>query len=249
MRRRAQSVRWLRALRWLIVLAAMGAAGWFGWQWVQDHPEHNPYAPLSLAHPIGWATDRKLASLAADGNACRALLRQSNIDFAPLPSVGNDRCAAPDRTRLADDVVPGLTLRPAGVAPSCAVNAALILWMRERVQPAAWRHFGQAVARIEHLGSYNCRRIGGGGEGSWSEHSTGNALDIAAFVLEDGSRVSLINDWRSEPDGPRSAFLRDARDGACDLFATTLSPDYNRAHADHFHVDQAERSAGWNVCR
>jgi hypothetical protein len=40
------------------------------------------------------------------------------------------------------------------------------------------------------------------------------------------------------------------RDGACRLFATTLSPDYNAAHADHLHLDQANRGAGgWRACR
>lgn len=245
MTRRTRAIR-----RWtvtLLLLGLIGAGGYAGWQWLQRHPEHNPYAPLSLDHPLGWATDRKLATLAADGSACRALLRADGIDFAPLPRVGSDRCVAANRTRLADNVVPGLVLRPVGVAPSCAVDAALILWMRERVQPAAQRHFGQPVARVEHLGSYNCRRIGGGD--SWSEHSTGNAIDIAAFVLADGTRISLIDDWRAEPDGPRSRFLSDARGGACELFATTLSPAYNRAHADHFHLDQAQRAGGWNVCR
>ncbi len=232
----------------LILLLAL-AAGWGGWRWLQAHPEHDPWEPLALTQPIGWATSDKLAALVPDGAACRELLQRSDVHFAPLPSVGEGSCVAADRTRLADDVVPGLVLRPAGVAPSCGVGAALILWMRERVQPAAQRHFGQRVIRLEHLGSYSCRSIGGGTGGTPSEHSTGNAIDVAAFVLADGTRVSLIADWRSTPDGPRSRFLRDTRDGACELFATTLSPDYNAAHADHFHFDQAQRASGWSACR
>jgi hypothetical protein len=40
------------------------------------------------------------------------------------------------------------------------------------------------------------------------------------------------------------------RNGACQLFATVLSPDYNEAHRDHLHFDQAERGAmGWRGCR
>lgn len=247
MARRAGSRRgWLGGSLFGILVVA---AGWFGWRWLQAHPEHAPWTPLSLSQPIGWATADKLAMLVEGGAACRALLQQSGFDYAPLPRVGQGSCAAPNRTILADDVVPGLVLRPAGVAPSCAVGATLILWMRERVQPAAQRHFGQSVARLEHLGSYNCRSIGGGTGGTPSQHSTGNAIDIAAFILVDGTRVSLIDDWRSAPDGPRSRFLRDVRDGACELFATTLSPDYNAAHADHFHFDQAQRAGGWSACR
>lgn len=230
---------------WLIALAILAAGGWAGWTWLQLHPEHNPWAPLELDAPLGWGTGRKLAALARDGGACRALLASSEVDYAPLPRVGTGQCLAPDRTRLADNVTPGLVLRPVGVAPSCAVGTAMILWLRERVQPAAQRHFGQRVARMEHLGSYNCRTIRGGG--TISQHASGNAIDIAAFVLADGTRVTLKRDWNG--DGARAAFLRDARDGACDLFATTLSPDYNAAHADHFHIDMAMRTGGWRVCR
>jgi hypothetical protein len=32
------------------------------------------------------------------------------------------------------------------------------------------------------------------------------------------------------------------------MFGTVLSPEYNAAHADHFHLDQAARTFG-GVCR
>lgn len=237
----------LRLAPWLAGLAIMLALAALGWRWLDAHPQHNPWAPLTLSQPVGWATAAKLAGLRQDAVACRALLDSSDVDFVPLPRVGSGACVAADRTRLADANTPGLVLRPVGVAPSCAVAASMLLWMRERVQPAAQRHFGQPIARIEHLGSYNCRRIGG--QSGWSEHATGNAIDISAFILADGTRLTLLADWRAEPDGPRSRFLRDVRDGACDIFATTLSPAYNRAHADHFHFDQAQRFGGRGVCR
>lgn len=246
-RERAATLR--RWTLWLLLVATILGAGAWGRAWMRAHPQHLPWTPLAVGQPVGWATARKVAELSADGAACRRVLRAGAVDFAPLPRVGAGECVAADRTRLADDVVPGLTLRPAGVAPACGVSVALILWMRERVQPAAERHFGQGVARVEHLGSYSCRRIGGGASGTWSEHATGNAIDVSAFVLEDGTRIALKADWRNPVDGPRSRFLADVRDGACELFSTVLSPDYNSAHADHFHLDQAARPAGWGVCR
>jgi hypothetical protein len=73
-------------------------------------------------------------------------------------------------------------------------------------------------------------------------------VDILGFRLADGTRVSVLRDWPGE--GPKAAFLREARDGACKLFATVLSPDYNRAHADHLHFDQAQSGrVGWGLCR
>ncbi|TMJ11586.1 MAG: extensin family protein [Alphaproteobacteria bacterium] len=50
--------------------------------------------------------------------------------------------------------------------------------------------------------------------------------------------------------GPRPDRLRGVRDDACKLFSTTLSPDYNAAHCDHLHLDEAPRGAlGWRGCR
>lgn len=46
------------------------------------------------------------------------------------------------------------------------------------------------------------------------------------------------------PEAPRSKktqFLRDAHDTACKIFGTSLGPESNEAHRNHFHVDMAER--------
>ena len=84
--------------------------------------------------------------------------------------------------------------------------------------------------------------------GLWSEHARANAVDIAGFRLEDGRRISVAADWNDR--GDKGRFLRDVRDGACRLFSTVLSPDYNRAHRDHLHLDEAGRGAwGWRACR
>lgn len=243
-RRRARIIR-------LAVLLLVVLAGLFGWRWLNAHPQHNPWAPLSLSHPIGMATGGKLAALTADPHACRALLTEAGVNFGTLLSIGSGACALTDRTSLTGPAVTPLQvpLRPREVASTCAVAAALTLWLRDGVQPAAQAHLGQRVVALTHLGTVNCRRIGGGGANdfgaAWSEHATGNAIDISGFILADGSRVSLLDHWDA-PDG-RSAFLRAARDAACDLYATTLSPDYNRAHADHFHLDMASRFTG--MCR
>jgi hypothetical protein len=102
------------------------------------------------------------------------------------------------------------------------------------------------VAHIEHLGTYSCRRLYGRDSGPWSEHATGNAIDIAAFVLEDGRRISVADAWKST--GSQGAFLHQVRNAACLVFGTVLSPDYNSAHADHLHFDQEARGLG-GVCR
>lgn len=227
------------ARRALLGLALLVAAI-IGWQWLQSHPEHNPYAPLDLRHPEGWATAAKLAALRSDVAECRAVLARSDVAFTALPATGDGDCARPDRTLLGD-----YPLSPDTPTVSCPVAAALELWRSNSVAPAAQAILGSELARIEHLGAYSCRRIYGGADGRWSEHATGNAIDIAAFVLKDGRRISVLTDWDGTPE--EAAFLRAVRDGACAAFSTVLSPDYNAAHADHFHFDQDARWAG--VCR
>jgi hypothetical protein len=231
------------ALAFLMLLAA----GSLGARWLERHPEHNPWAPLEIDHPAGWATARKLAALRDDPPACRAVLARGEIDHTVLPAAGSGQCLRADRTVLGAAPTRGLVLAPARAEATCAVGAGLAIWLRQAVQPAAKRLFDSRVARLEHYGTNSCRRIGGGSDGRWSEHATGNAIDIAAFVLADGTRISVLRDWKGE--GPKARFLREAHAGGCPVFATVLGPDYNAAHADHLHLDQAGRGRGWTFCR
>ena len=239
-----------RTERRLILLAIAAILIFTGWRWIKDHPEHDPTAPLDLRDPVGLATSSKLAAMKDDVATCRAVLARSGLAFTALDPVGEGECARPDRTRLDD-----YPLAPDTPPVTCPAAAALELWRSKTLETAAQEIFGSGIARIEHLGAFSCRRTYGSEEGPWSEHATANAIDISAFVLEDGRRISLIADWGEAGDGEAAGegadnnarFLRRARDGACEWFATVLSPDYNAAHADHFHLDQSPRWAG--VCR
>ncbi len=208
--------------------------------WLADHPQHNPWAPLDLNDPPGWATRTKLNALKEDPDECRAVLQRSGVAFDALEPAGEGACLRTDRTVMSE-----LPLSPAPPPATCAVGVGMELWLRDVVQPAARAAFDSGVSRVEHFGTFSCRRLYCRVEGRWSEHATGNAIDIAAFVMDDGTRVSVLADWNGEAD--KAAFLRTVRDGACPLFATVLSPDYNEAHRDHFHFDQAGRYSG--VCR
>ncbi|NBC88932.1 MAG: extensin [Alphaproteobacteria bacterium] len=226
----------LRALG-LLAVFALGVAGW---GWLRAHPGHNPWAPLDLGDPVGVATAGKLAALRDDPGECRAVLARSNVAYEALDPEGEGACARPDRTRLES-----YRLAPNTPPVTCAVAAGLEMWRAKTVEPAARTILGSDLARIEHLGAFSCRRMYGDADAAWSEHATGNAIDIAAFVLEDGQRISVLGGWEGQDDEAR--FLRAARDEACDIFATVLSPDYNAAHADHFHLDQGGR--GFGACR
>jgi hypothetical protein len=238
----------LRILKVLLLIAVLAFMALLFWGYARRHPEDMPWTSLDLTRPIGAFTGRKLAGLAGEGERCRALLAQAGIRFTALPPRRSAQCGYDDAVRFASGGALSIAYRPSDLGTSCAVAAALALWEWHVVQPAALRHFGSRVGSIDHFGSYSCRRLYGRDKGAWSEHSGANAVDIAAFRLENATRISVVGDWNGP--GPRAAFLRDVRDGACRLFATVLSPDYNAAHRDHLHLDQAARGRmGWRGCR
>ena len=237
-----------RALWWLLFLILAGAAFLYGREYVRRHPQDVPWTALDLRDPVGRFTLRKLVSLGDQPAQCHALLANAGIADAPAPPKrGDGLCGYVDGMRLTE-AGRSVSFAPPVLVTACPLAAALALLEREALQPAAARHFATTVAAVEHAGSYSCRRLYGRAAGGLSEHATADAIDIIGFKLADGRHISVLRDWRS--DGPKGAFLRDVRDGACSLFATVLSPDYNEAHADHLHFDQAARgNMGWSLCR
>lgn len=241
-------MRFLQLARILLILLLVAAVAFALLVHARRHPQDMPWTPLDLSQPVGVFTGRKLAGLTRDPARCRSLLDRAGVEYTALPPRAGGRCGYADGVRFAPGGARRIGWNPPDLGVSCPVAAALAVWEWEVVQPAALRHFGRPVARIDHFGSFSCRRMYGRSEGDWSEHATADAIDIAGFRLEGGTRITVARDW--DGGAARAAFLREVRDGACKLFATTLSPDYNAAHADHLHLDQAERGEmGWRLCR
>ncbi len=243
----------MRALRHTAGLLVFGgiavALAFIAWAALRGRPQDLPWTPLDLGQPVGLFTGRKITSLTQDFPACRAALDRAGVRYTALPPrSGEGQCGYRDGVRFAAGGARQIAYSPAALGVACPVAAGLAMWEWNVVQPAAEAEFGQRVATIDHFGSYSCRRIYGRDAGTWSEHSTADAVDIAGFRLADGTRITVARDWTGDDDKAR--FLRRVRDGACKLFATTLSPEYNAAHHDHFHLDQANRGAmGWRACR
>lgn len=53
---------------------------------------------------------------------------------------------------------------------------------------------------------------------------------------------------QSAPVVRKQDFLHAAHVAACKIFGTTLGPEANEAHRNHFHVDMAERKSGIKIC-
>lgn len=237
----------LRIARFLLFAALLTFGGVLFYGYMRNHPQDLPWTALDLAQPVGVFTGRKLTALRP--RQCHALLSAAGVRFVALPPRDTQgQCGYRDAVRLSAAGSATIDYRPTNLGTSCSVAASLAMWEWDVVQPAALGHFGSKVAGIDHYGGYSCRKMYGRAEGDWSEHASANAVDIAGFHLADGRRISVARDWNG--GGDKAAFLREVRDGACDLFATVLSPDYNRAHHDHLHLDQADRgTVGWRACR
>jgi hypothetical protein len=208
----------------------IGAASALLWTGLLPHAL-SPLGPLSLAERDQWFVDAKLAALRYDARLCRAVLERRYVDAAFRPDTSlKERCGWTNSVGF--NQVGGAKM-PVSIL-TCEMTAALALWIRHEVQPAAKSILGSPVAKIEHLGTYSCRNVEG--RQRRSQHATANAIDVSGFTLEDGRNISVQRHWHG--NSTESAFLRRVHDGACRYFRLTLGPEYNAAHADHFHFDR-----------
>ena len=219
-------------------LLLVAAAFWNQWWTLPDR--WNPWAPLWPADPPTFITAYKLSRLAADPAACRRTLQAAGVTQMAMPDRAvTEGCGWTNAVRVS--ALPA-RVEPAAVL-ACPAAVALALWDRHGVQPLARAHFGQPVVGIATYGSFACRNVGGEGGQRRSEHATANALDVAAFTLADGRSVRVARDWHGQDE--RARFLRDVHAQACRFFGVVLGPEYNAAHADHFHLDRG----GFRTCR
>lgn len=225
----------------LIAFASLVAAVvGFQQSWYTIPDRLNPFAPLRIADEPNLLTGFKLRRVGLDAGLCRSVLADSDFQFTPLP----DRETGPGCGFENAVTVQRSSVRLSSTAPmSCRSAVSLAMWEKHVVEPAAVRHFRQPLARIDHLGSYACRNIYGATEGRRSRHATADALDVAAFVMADGKRVSVLRDWAGS--GKSADFLREVHEGGCRYFDGVLGPAYNAAHRDHFHMDVG----GFGACR
>lgn len=155
------------------------------------------------------------------------------------------RPLGPSRTPRATGVTGTVAVSP-NATLACPMVSVLDQWIATAVQPSAMRWFGQPIIEIKQISAYSCRGMNGNPRARISEHAFGNALDIAAFTLADGRRITVKDGWRGAPE--EQGFLRDIQAAACDRFTTVLAPGSNAFHYDHMHVDLMRRASGYRAC-
>lgn len=202
-----------------------------------------PYAPAAgvIGQPIDSGTWGRLQRATGSLGQCVAELEAARVTFSPTPDrVNSETCGLTDAGVLGADYGTIARLAPSDVTMTCALAAAISVWRRQSVEPAARELLGSDVVQIDHMGVYACRAINTNSGNSQagnrpSAHSRAAALDFAGVRLRDGTRITVTNDW-NDP-GPKGQFLHRIRDDACKVFGTTLSPDYNAPHRDHLHLE------------
>ena len=228
-----------RWLFWGVLLAIAGGAVsvWRGWL---DVPaEWNPWAPLDVKAVPNWLTGYKLMRLRSDPELCAQALSSSGLRVTRQSDSPGAKCPLIGALRVQG----GEVALSSSFLASCPLAVAYALFERHTLQPVAQAVYGEKLSRLDHLGSFACRNVYNRESGALSRHASADALDIAGFRLASGRSISVLKDW---PGQTRDAqFLRQVRDGACEAFSVVLSPDYNAAHRNHFHVDVGR----WSVCR
>lgn len=172
-----------------------------------------------------------------------ALCGDPTLAGAPLPEI-------PGRLPGCGVEAPVRITRAAGIALSqpatldCRTARTLSAWLRDAVQPAIGSR-GGGIAGIEVAAHYACRTRNNRPGAKISEHGRGRAIDISAFRLADGTRITVLAGWRDRRQG---RILRRLHEAACGPFGTVLGPAADRFHQDHFHFDTARYRVG-SYCR
>lgn len=172
--------------------------------------------------------------------ACRADLTASHAMFQQLDTFGEGQCHIANPVRMTAGPIP---FNHPGVL-NCETARTLTRFVDDVIQPLAQKYFGQSVIRINHMGTYDCRArrtetaskdMGTSKAGRLSEHAMGRAIDFAGVELADGRMISVRENWHST--GAQGTFLHQVAREACKNFNVVLTPNHDRLHQDHIHMD------------
>jgi hypothetical protein len=195
----------------------------------------NPFPPIDLSKAPPWFVDWRLAAMRGNPPMCAGTLKAPYIDAEPIADkVEPNGCGWSNGVKLSS--AGGIRIRYSAV--TCEVAVALALWLEHDVQPLAREMLGTPVTSVQTFGSYVCRNIVGSRllRRVRSQHAYANAVDMTGFILKDGRTVSVRSHWGG--DTAEARFLRAVHQRACTYFRVALSPDFNAAHHDHFHLDR-----------
>ena len=207
-------------MRWALILLAAALGGCI--------PRASEPPPDRPPPPHGQSPAQTQATL-----QCHLDLAREGVQFRTLPDRRFENgCSALGAVQLTNIGVPTTNL----TAMTCPLARQYARWVREVVQHAARQSLETSVARIETFGTYSCRSVNNQPGARISEHGFANAVDVSAFVLGNGRRITVEQGWNGTDEGVRR-FLRAVHRGGCQRFSVGLGPDADALHYNHSHFD------------
>lgn len=174
-----------KSLLTVFIIVAVATAGY---RWLPSH--YNPFTPLTLDDPPGKITQFKLRRLTPE--ACESLLTEANqralIRTQPVADSAGT-CPLSNVVRVSNF---GPVSLNSSFLASCPLALSSALFVSQQARPLTKSWMGSELTRIDHLGSYACRNIYGRPDARRSEHATAEALDISAFRLASGERITIL---------------------------------------------------------
>ncbi len=204
----------------------------------QDKTASKPPEPFGPPPPPAtWSA----AEVEAGRMDCERRLSGLHALYDRLDPIREGACGSPSPIRLKafdSERAPLLDFVPPPTI-SCKLAGALRRWFDDVVQPKAKARLHATIVRMNTLSGYDCRTRYDDPTQRISQHAYANALDISEFITAKGEHVAVADAWNAGDE--RAEFLHDIHDGACEIFGTSLGPDANEAHRNHFHFDMIER--------
>ena len=192
--------------------------------------------------PAGLATRVAALSPPRETSARGSVCGVNEIKGERIANInGPGACGVTDAVRVSAVAGVPLSIKP---TIDCTTARALNTWVRDGVIPAVGRT-GGGVARLNVVAHYSCRSRNNQPGAKLSEHGLGHAVDVAGITLADGTRLTVLEHWKS---GRFGKIIQAMHRTACGPFGTVLGPKSDRYHQDHIHVDTA-RYRGGPYCR
>ena len=169
---------------------------------------------LNKSFVISSYNKYRVAFLDGGGQNCLKALEQTETVFKSLGNQGSDTCPVRNAVRISKFT-------------NTTLSSPVILSCPAALDTANWL-LDIKAKHITHMGTLNCRERRG--SEIMSEHSFGMAIDISEI-----DEAVVSKHW--EDKGRKGEVLREAASAACKHFSNVLTPETNRLHHDHFHLD------------
>lgn len=195
-----------------------------------------PQVAQSIPRPMG----------SAQFEACISQLRSLGAKFKRVSQIDDGNgCGVAHPLRLS--ALSKRTALSTVATLRCDTALSLAKWTEETARPAAILHLEKDLSEIGISTSYQCRRRNNKPDGKLSEHAFANGVDITNFKFTDNSVIDIKE--RPSSSAPDRVFQAAVRASACAYFTTVLGPTTDMNHADHLHLDLAQRQGRFRLCQ